>query len=414
MLVGPDRDASLLRPTWGPQSNAVRQRLDPVFMTSEPNATPPALPPLDPPRSTTHITVSLSIRTLGMIAAALVTYFIFRSLSGILMIFPIAILIATAVDKPAKWLERHHVARPFAVLIIFGLLVGAAALTVSMLVPLVTQEVRSLRTGLPEYRADIEQVLNRFHLGEEDSNFSLASITTSIAEHLETLATHLTSITLDAGRLALALFVTFVISVMMALDPSLATNFTRRFLSPERSARLIQLTASIDHRIGYWVRGQILIALTFGLLFGLGIGAIGIPFALTLGVTAALLEIVPYLGGAVTVVLATLMGLTIGVPHAIAVIVLYVVLVNVESHVLAPLLMGKAVGLPSVVVLGALFVGLEAKGLPGVILAVPTVLVITAIIDQFWPSAPKPTPTSRLSSLQHRITGVFHRKSEVS
>ncbi len=198
---------------------------------------------------------------------------------------------------------------------------------------------------------------------------------------------------------------------MMALEPTLGTRFLRRFLSPDRSERLESITANIDHRIGYWVRGQVLIALTFGTLFGLGLGAIGIPYALTLGVTAAVLEVVPYLGGAVTVVLATLMGLTIGVPHAIAVIVLYVVLVNVESHVLAPLLMGKSVGLPSVVVLGSLFVGLEMKGLPGVILAVPTVLVITTVIDAFWPSPDRDEKTHTPNRIERWINRLLHRQT---
>lgn len=356
-----------------------------------------------------RITVSISIRTLAIIGGALLAYWILATFSGILMVFPIAILLATTVDKPAKWLGKHHIPRPLAVTIIFMGLLAALGMTISLLTPLIAHEVREIRENLPTYRSDIEDVLNRFNSSDDDARFSLASITGSIANHLDTLATRLTSVTIDAGKLALALFVTFVISIMMALEPTLGTRFLKRFLSPARSQRLEVITATIDHRIGYWVRGQVLIALTFGTLFGLGLGAIGIPYALTLAVTAAVLEVVPYLGGAVTVFLATLMGLTISVPHAIAVVVLYVVLVNVESHVLAPLLMGKSVGLPSVVVLASLFVGLETKGLPGVILAVPTVLVLITVIDAFWPNPEVDHGVQTPNRIERWISRHFHR-----
>jgi predicted PurR-regulated permease PerM len=154
----------------------------------------------------------------------------------------------------------------------------------------------------------------------------------------------------------------------------------------------------------------VLVAISFGLLFGLGLGALGIPFATTLGVIAALLEVIPYLGGAVTVVLAILVALGISVPHAVAVLVLYVILVNVESHILAPLLVGKTVGLPSVIVLAALFIGIETRGIPGVLLAVPVVLVIAAIIDEFWPRPASPAGTGSLRRFEHWLARPFHRR----
>ena len=373
-------------------------------MSSE--APAPTLPaPDDVKRPEPRITVSISLRTLATVGGVLLAYWLLLTFSGILIVFPIAILLAATVDKPAKWLARHHVPRPLGVTIIFLALLVVIGFAISLLVPLVAHEIRDIRSNLPTYRADLEDLLNRYQQNDDQTRFSLASISASIEGHLDTLATKLTSITLDVGKLALTLFVTIVISIMMSLDPTLPTRFLRRFLSPTQSQRLGVITADIDHRIGYWVRGQVLIAVSFGALFWLGLQLIGIPYAVTLGVIAALLEVGPYLGGAVTVVLAAFMGLTIDVTHALAVIVLYLVLVNVESHVLSPLLMGKSVGLPSVVVLAALFIGLETNGLAGVILAVPTVLVLVTVLDAFWPSpdraAKDPSP-GLLSRWLHR------------
>jgi predicted PurR-regulated permease PerM len=109
----------------------------------------------------------------------------------------------------------------------------------------------------------------------------------------------------------------------------------------------------------------------------------------TLGTVAAVLEIVPYVGGAVTVILASLLALSVGIPQTIAVIVIYTVLVNIESHVLAPVLFGHAVGLPSVAILLALLAGIELLGIVGAFLAVPATVIIWGIVEEVWPSSAK-------------------------
>jgi predicted PurR-regulated permease PerM len=119
---------------------------------------------------------------------------------------------------------------------------------------------------------------------------------------------------------------------------------------------------------------------------GLALWALGVPYAATLGVVAGVLEVVPYVGGLVTVILAALMALSVGVPQVIGVVVIYVVLVNIESHVLAPVLFGRAVGLPSVAILLALLAGIELLGIVGAFLAVPATVIIWAVVEELWPS----------------------------
>jgi len=125
----------------------------------------------------------------------------------------------------------------------------------------------------------------------------------------------------------------------------------------------------------------------FGALMGAGLRALGVPYAWSLGVVAGTLEVVPYIGGAITLVLAVLSAATVGLPHVVGVIVLYVVLVNVESHVLAPVLYGRVLGLPSVAILLALIAGVELLGIVGALLAIPLTIIAWAIAQAFAPEA---------------------------
>ena len=119
---------------------------------------------------------------------------------------------------------------------------------------------------------------------------------------------------------------------------------------------------------------------------GIGLAILGVPYAATLGMVAAVLEVLPYVGGAVTVVLASLAALTVGLPQVLGVMALYVVLVNLEAHVLAPVFVGRLVGLPSVALLIALLVGVELLGMVGALLALPAAIVLWVIVDELRPA----------------------------
>ena len=365
---------------------------------------------LGQPEEREHVTISLSMKSIAIVFGILIAVWVFRELSNTLLIFVGAILLATSIDRPARALEHHGMSRAAAIGLIFALVIGILTTVVVVLIPVVTNETEMLRADLPTYQKHAESVLNRITPGQNKTqDLSLESLTTRFSDHLDSIASSLTKITLQIGHAAIVMFAMLVISFMVAMNPTNGTRFARRFLTADAHARMVRISGEIHERIGGWVRGQVLVAVTFGILFGLGLWAIGVPFAASIALAAGVLEVIPYLGGALTVVIAMAVAITVGVPQTILVLVLYVVLVNVESHILAPTLIGGAVGLPSVVVLGALFIGLETKGILGVLLAVPTVLVVMAILDEFWPAPETEKEESGIDRMQHRLIAFFAR-----
>ncbi|MGI8858489.1 MAG: AI-2E family transporter, partial [Thermomicrobiales bacterium] len=145
------------------------------------------------------------------------------------------------------------------------------------------------------------------------------------------------------------------------------------------------LMEKIGTGLGYWVRAQLLLALFFGVTFGVGLAILRTPYALTLGTIGAVLEIIPYVGGFITIVLAVLVAATTGkLWLVIAVLVWYAIVVNLEAHIVAPKLVGEIVGLHPLVVVLALFLGAEVLGILGALLAVPIAVIVQALLDEFW------------------------------
>jgi predicted PurR-regulated permease PerM len=303
-----------------------------------------------------------------------------------------AILLATAVDQPVSWLQRHGVPRAAGVLGIYALLLVVAAGLVAAHIPLLNVELLTLREDLPGYAASLERDLQRIvPTASQGSGLSFASIANQLAGHAGSFASRLTTVTVTVGRTLLLFVATIAIAYFLAVDPTAGTRLLARFLPAPMQDRVHEIGAAVRLRIGGWARGQAIVAFTYGITMGLGLWILGIPYAASLGVIAAVLEVVPYLGGAVTLILAVLMALTVGLPQVLSVIVLYSLLVVFESHVLSPLLLGHAVGLPPVAVLIALLAGFELLGLIGALLAVPACVVVWAIIEECLPTEAAPT-----------------------
>jgi predicted PurR-regulated permease PerM len=131
---------------------------------------------------------------------------------------------------------------------------------------------------------------------------------------------------------------------------------------------------------GRWVRGQLLLGLSIfiatviglTLLTVVGFGEFG-QFTLILALIAGVLEWLPILGPIIAAVPAILIGLSIGVPAAIAAAVLYTAIQQLENHILVPKVMGDAIELHPAVMILALVVGGGLFGIGGAILAAPTV-----------------------------------------
>lgn len=336
-------------------------------------------------------TVEIAGRTLAILLAAFALAWMGSRLGNFLMIAVFAILLATAIDEPVSWLERRGVPRPLGIGLHYLALLAVLALVVVVLVPLVAAEGLLLRQEIPAYVQAVESRLAAMN-PQAAADLSFSRIAQEGSGNVGALAGRLTRVTLDAARTLLYVFITLVLAFFLAAEPGIVGKLVARFAPVRHQPRVLAVAARSRDRIGAWARGQVLIAMIFGLAMGIGLRIIGVPYAVSLGTAAGVLEIFPYVGGAITVVLAALTALSVGVPQVIAVLVLYLILVNLESHVLAPLLFGKAIGLPPVAILVALLAGVELLGILGALLAIPIAVILWVIVDEVWPAPNVPAP----------------------
>jgi predicted PurR-regulated permease PerM len=324
----------------------------------------------------------------------LIPHLLAAPLRHVLLVLITAVVVAAAVSPAATALHRHHVPRGVTVLLVYLGAVLLLGVVVALIAPLVSGEARAFEARLPGYEREIRDLVGRVAPEHADLLTGDTVVEGALRQAGEWL-TRAEGVAFSLSGVVVRGVIVLVMAYFMAVEGDFPQRLIDRFAPPPHRPRLRRLAAVINDRLGRWARAQLLLALYFGVLFGLGLRVMGLPYAITLGVIGGVLEIVPYVGGFVTVVLALLVALTERPWLVLPVLVWYTVVVQVEGHVLAPLLMGRAVGMHPLVVLAALFLGIEVLGILGALLAVPIAVIFQALLDEFYPTvadeaAPRP------------------------
>ena len=144
------------------------------------------------------------------------------------------------------------------------------------------------------------------------------------------------------------------------------------------------LAYMLEHSVGGYFRGQIIIALIIGVLTGIGFALLGLPLALLLGFLAGVFNLVPYLGVIVATVPALLLAAGMGWWQVLGVLIVVTVANQLETHIFSPLILGRTTELHPVTVIMAILIGARLFGLLGAIFAVPAAAFFKLVYEDYY------------------------------
>jgi predicted PurR-regulated permease PerM len=164
---------------------------------------------------------------------------------------------------------------------------------------------------------------------------------------------------------------------------------------PKNSRKMIHnMFQKVEVKLGAWLRGQLLLMLIVGLISLVGLNLLQINFSVSLAIIAGILEIIPIVGPIIATIPAVLVGVTQSGWHAVAVIILYIFIQQLEQSLFVPRVMKSAVGLDPLVVILAIMIGGRLGGTLGALLAIP-VTVVLLILWKEYQAASAGHPTSK-------------------
>ena len=323
----------------------------------------------------------ISIVTILKVVLTLVTVYLLYLIKDVLVVLFIAFILIAALHPVVRSWSRY-IGRVPAVLLLVILGLGIITGFGYLIVPAFATQIGQLFDSFPA-------LVDKAHL--------LKQYFPSLQQNLQTLTSGVSSVTGSVvkitfsviGGIAAFIMILFI-TIYALLDEAVFTKSLTALVPANIKDTVVDVVRKVFVKIGDWLRGQLFLGLVMGVMAYVAYYLIGLPYALTLAVIAGLTEILPVVGPIIAGVLALLVASQISWLAVILVLVVTVVMHQLESNLLVPKIMQKAIGLPPVIILVAILIGTKLIGVLGALLAVPIVGILYVLIQE-WPTIKKIT-----------------------
>ncbi|WP_109208572.1 MULTISPECIES: AI-2E family transporter [Microbacterium] len=324
--------------------------------------------------------------TIGVLGA-LVLGSAIGSISTILVYIILAMFLAVGLDPIVRMLERHRVKRGAGIAIVFcGFALVMIAFFVFVLPPVIAQIVQ-LVTAIPELVENIPQS-DWFAALAPDAQAAVLAALEQIAEWISAPST---LAALGGGVLAVgvgfvaAISASFVVIALTLYFLASLTAAKRAFyaLAPARNRpRLQDLTERITDSVGSALIGSVILSsINAAVVFVLHV-VIGLPFPALMAVIAFIVTLIPLFGSVIFWIFASIIALFTSPTQALIFFIAYLVYIQLESYVVSPRVMNKAIEIPAALVLIGALAGGALAGIVGVLVALPVMASILLIIRE--------------------------------
>lgn len=317
---------------------------------------------------------------LKLLLIVLAVAFVYQIRDVLIVIF-VALVLAAAIDPWITALERRGVPRGVGIAIIFISLIAFISLVLIALVPLLADQLTQFVNAFPDLYAKgfsliqgvkDQTILDGLQKGVESLNSAVGQLTQGF---FSGVVGFFGGVFTFISIFVLTFYLTMEEQGMKRLAVDLAPAKYRPYLS--------KLFHRIEERLGHWLRGQLFLGLIIATVTYIGLSILGVKYALVLALIAGITELLPAIGPFIGAIPAIIVALSQQPILAVWVTGMYLVIQQLENHLIVPKVMSKAAGLNPVIVIISLLVGAKLAGMIGIILAVPTVIIISTFLEDF-------------------------------
>ncbi len=305
---------------------------------------------------------------------------------GVLVLLYVSALFAVVLTPVVRATSRIRIGRwrPFrgslAILILLLAVAGALTGFGFLALPPFIRDMQSLDVDLP---ARVPALLAKAKEIPFAGRLGSSQMIEWLQGTLSRTATYLLFLVKAWAGAIVQLIAGFVLTLYFILEGEGAYHWFLSFLSPKPRQRLDETLQRAATRMQKWLLGQASLMLILGMASTIVFLALDVRYAYALGVLSGLLNIVPVLGAAVSITLAVLVAAVDSWGRVIGVAVFFLVYLQIENAWLVPRIMQKRVNLPALGIFVALLLGSTLEGIPGAMVAIPTAVLVTALLDEY-------------------------------
>ncbi len=293
-----------------------------------------------------------------------------------------AIIISSATAPLVDRLQKIGLPRVFGGLMVYiGVIVLIAGVLTIVLPPLAS-ELAQLAQSLPGFLQDAS-----FFGGEQ----SLSEIIAGSQQALQQLSQQLNQIgqgVFQAATQLVGSFVSLVIILVISFYLSVQDQGIKRFLQAtipkQYQKRVLKIVDRSQRTLAHWLQAELVTGAAVGVLVFTGLSILGVKFALVLSIIAFLFEFIPFLGPILAAIPAIILAFTQDVSLGLLTVLLYVIVQQIENHILVPQMMHRFMHINPIFVILALLIGAKLGGVGGALLSVPILALVMRFLEEFY------------------------------
>ncbi len=359
---------------------------------------PPAVSGQSEPRARVH-RIEITARTMFTLLLVVGACWLLVRLSPVLLVLITSLMLVGSLSPYVEMMEARGVRRGVGIGIVFAILLIVVLVLITLAIPEVFAQASSLVEREPKLREELAQMLARRRLTAPMAN-SLRQINYSAMLGNSTQLAFTTSLRVvetvayGVGAVFLALY------VMIDRDRLRGALFA--LVPRTQHVLLSRVMLNLERIVGGYIRGQVITCALMAVFMFALLTAFGVKSALALSVLAGVADVLPYIGGLLVLGPALLATLGQGLVVTGTVAALILVYQEIESRLLVPWVYGRALRLPSSVVLVALLAGGTLNGIVGALLALPVAAALLMLVEELRVELPGRSETPEIEQQRER------------
>lgn len=324
-------------------------------------------------------------------------------IAALCIAFVLNVLLTALETKVFKFMDNSRkkfvlkLKRPLCLTLTYVIALGIISLLILVIIPDIIDTITYLANRLPVFVADfrnwIISLLERLNLEEIDIpkiDIDWSAISKTLVNWLSGSSSKIfggaVNITTSVFSGVFDTVFSFVISVYVLSQKERIGRFVKRVIVafiPQKGTEIIYHVSERTYSsFSKFIGGQLTESLILGTLCFIGMTIFGFPNALIISVLICVTSLVPIVGATIGVITGFLLIVITSPLKALLFVVFFIVLQQIEGNLIYPRVVGKAVGLPSVIVVSAVLVGGNIGGVLGTLIAVPTAAVIYTLLRE--------------------------------
>ena len=294
-------------------------------------------------------------------------------------------------------MEKYKINRVLAISIIFVIIAFLLIIGLAVAIPNLQRQVVIFAQNVPSYIEDADRVIDdlvtkrlpddfRPQLEQVLAQFSTQA--TAWASNISSKAVNWVSALISGtSQVIVALIIMPFMLFYLLRDGKGLRDYITQFLPNKLREPVGKVLSDVNQQLANYVRGQITVAVIVAIMFIIFFKIIGLRYAVALGVTAGVLNLVPYLGSFLAMLPALVLGLIAGPVMLLKVIIVFIVEQTIEGRFVSPLILGSQLNIHPITILFVLLTSGSMFGIWGVLLGIPIYasakVVISAVFDWY-------------------------------